>query len=108
MRWMKDVGVLNVYRTRRREISTKLAVWRVFSRTDLPAMQLPEPVVKHDADRGGEVQTADFTVRHGNDERAALMARDDFRRQSARFRSKQQAIAGLEADLRVRARSMGA
>ena len=71
-------------------------------------MQLPKAFVQDDADRVREVQTADFAAGHGDAERAGLMPGDDLRRQAASFGSEQEAIAGLEIHVGVRAGGMGA
>jgi len=71
-------------------------------------MQLPQSVVKDNADRRGKVQAADFLLRQRNDERAVVITREDFRRQATCLRAEKQAVSRLDIDLRVRARSPGA
>ena len=71
-------------------------------------MQLPKAFVQDDADRVREVQTADFAAGHGDAEGTARVPREDFRRQAARFRAEEQAIAGLKRNPRIGLCRMGA
>src|SRR4051812_26283354 len=62
----------------------------------LPAVDLPQRLVQHDADRRRQVQTADLTGWHGDRQGAIRMPLQGFVRQPVRFAAEEEYVAGLE------------
>src|ERR1043165_544833 len=62
---------------------------------------LSQCFVKHDTDRSGKIQAADFRIEHGNAQAVAPVFAQQWFGQTARFRAKNEAIVGCKRPVGV-------